>query len=100
MGIKELREQTGLTQQKFADYFGIPVSTMRNWEYGVCECNQYILDMMEYKLKGEGLIEVGLRTFEVKADVLMRDMTVDEARKRIMDALKEAGAKSFILTIE
>lgn len=100
MTVKELREQTGLSQQKFGDYFGIPARTIQNWESGTSECNQYILDMMEYKLKGEGLIEEGLSTFKVSAEVTMREMPVDDARMRIMNALKDAGAKSLILTVE
>ena len=100
MTIKELREQAGLSQQKFGDYFGIPRRTIQNWESGASECNQYILDMMEYKLKGEGLIEVGLNKFKVSAEVTMREMTVDDARLRIMNALRDAGAKSFILNVE
>ena len=59
MTVKELREKTGLTQQKFGDYLGIPRRTIQNWENGVNECNQYIIDLMEYKLKNEGVIKNG-----------------------------------------
>ena len=57
MTIKELREKTGLSQQKFGDYFGIPLRTIQNWEMGTRKCNQYILDLLEYKLRNEGKIE-------------------------------------------
>ena len=57
MTVKELRERTGLSQQKFGDYFGIPLRTIQNWENGVSKCNQYIIDLMVYKLKNEGKIE-------------------------------------------
>ncbi len=57
MTIKELREQTGLSQQKYGDYFGIPRRTIQNWEMGVNECNKYIIDLLEYKLKNEGKIK-------------------------------------------
>jgi DNA-binding transcriptional regulator YiaG len=57
MTVKELREQTGLSQQKFGDYFKIPRRTIQNWEIGVSECNQYIIDLMVYKLKNEGKIK-------------------------------------------
>lgn len=103
MTIKELREKTGLSQQKFGDYFGIPRRTIQNWEMGTSECNQYIVEMMEYKLKNEGLIEESEKkdSFKVEATVIMEsDMTVDKARKRITNALKEAGAKSLILDVE
>ena len=55
--LRELREQTGLSQKKFGDYFGIPLRTIQNWELGVSECNKYIIDLMEYKLKNESVIE-------------------------------------------
>jgi putative transcriptional regulator len=32
--IKRLRAEYGLTQEEFADKFGIPVSTLRKWEQG------------------------------------------------------------------
>lgn len=57
MTIKELREQTGLSQQKFGDYFKIPLRTIQNWELGQRECNEYILELIEYKLKNEGMIK-------------------------------------------
>lgn len=53
MNFKELRKQSGMTQQQFADYFGIPKRTIENWEAGVNKCPQYLLDLMEYKLNIE-----------------------------------------------
>ena len=32
--IKELREKTGLSQGKFAQFTGIPVKSIQNWEAG------------------------------------------------------------------
>ena len=56
MTIKELRTQTGMSQQAFGDYFKIPMRTIQNWENGVRECNEYIIELIEYKLKNEGMI--------------------------------------------
>lgn len=33
--IRVFRKKSGLTQEKFADIIGVPVSTYRNWEYGI-----------------------------------------------------------------
>lgn len=30
--IKELRLRTSMTQKEFAEYFGIPVDSIQNWE--------------------------------------------------------------------
>ena len=32
--IKSVREKEGMTQQDFADAFGLSISTVRNWEQG------------------------------------------------------------------
>lgn len=32
--IRNIRKEYGLSQQKFAELFGISVSTLRNWEQG------------------------------------------------------------------
>lgn len=57
MNFKELRQQSGMTQQKFAEYFGIPKRTVEDWERGARKCNSYLLDLMEYKLKKENIIK-------------------------------------------
>ena len=56
MEIKELRTQTGMTQQAFADYFGISKRTIESWEGKKRKCPEYLLDLIEYKLKNEGII--------------------------------------------
>ena len=56
MTIKELREASGMTQKSFSEFFGIPKRTIENWEGGKRECPEYLLDLIEYKLKNEGII--------------------------------------------
>jgi DNA-binding transcriptional regulator YiaG len=55
--FKELREQSGMNKTKFAEYFEIPYRTVQNWEAVVNKCPDYLLNLMEYKLKHEGLIQ-------------------------------------------
>lgn len=62
MTIKELRKMTGLTQEKFGEYFGIPRRTIQNWETdgesdNGRKCPAYLLDLMEYKLRKENIIK-------------------------------------------
>lgn len=54
--FKELRERSGMTMKRFAEYFGIPYRTVQNWEAGVNKCPDYLLKLLEYKLENEGLI--------------------------------------------
>lgn len=55
MTFKELRQQSGMTQHQFAEYFGIPRRTIENWEAGVNKCADYVIALMKYKLDHEGI---------------------------------------------
>ena len=57
MTIKEMRAETGLTQVKFAEHLGIPRRTIENWESGVNDCPKYVKELIEYRLRNEGLIK-------------------------------------------
>lgn len=56
MTIKELRTKAGMSQEAFGKYLGIPRRTIQNWEAEVNHCNDYIVDLIAYKLKNEGVI--------------------------------------------
>ena len=56
MTIKELRAASGMTQKAFAEYFHISKRTVESWEGGTRNAPNYLVDLMEYKLKKEGLI--------------------------------------------
>lgn len=42
MTIRDIREQTGLSQAKFATRFCIPPRTIEDWERGVRKCPDYV----------------------------------------------------------
>ena len=56
MTVKELRKAAGMTQKEFGDYFGIPVRNIEDWERDIAKCKPYLIDLMLYKLKKEGII--------------------------------------------
>ena len=56
MNIKELRTAAGMTQQAFSDYFKIPKRSVENWENGASKPADYLAELIEYKLRKEGLI--------------------------------------------
>lgn len=56
MTVLEMRKATGMTQKAFAEYFGIPKRNIEDWENGRAECKPYLINLMLYKLKNEGLI--------------------------------------------
>lgn len=57
MNIKEIRSQTGMSQSEFSNYFNIPKHTLQNWEQEYRKCPVYLLELIEYKLQKENLIE-------------------------------------------
>lgn len=57
MTIKELRQLSGMTQKAFAEYFKVSKRNIENWEGNKSTCPKYLLDLMEYKLTKEKIIE-------------------------------------------
>jgi len=55
--IKTIRQLSGMTQKAFAEYFGISKRAVESWEGEQRKCPEYLLDLMEYKLKNEGIIK-------------------------------------------
>lgn len=47
MTIQELRAKTGLTQARFAEYFGLPLRTVQEWEQGRRKPPDYIPKLLE-----------------------------------------------------
>ena len=56
MTPRELRIASGMTQRAFAEYLGVSVRTVEAWEYGRNKCPEYVVKLMEYKLRKEGMI--------------------------------------------
>lgn len=50
MNIRELRELTGQTQKQFSESLGIPVGTLRRWEYGESTPAPYLLRLIAQRL--------------------------------------------------
>ena len=47
MDIKEIRNKTGLSQQRFAERYGIPIGTLHHWEAGDREAPEYVMEMLQ-----------------------------------------------------
>jgi DNA-binding transcriptional regulator YiaG len=58
--FKELRKVSGMSRTQFCEYFGIPYRTVQDWELGNRKCPEYLLGLMEYKLKHEGMIRADM----------------------------------------
>jgi len=54
--LREIRTESGMNRREFAEYFGIPLRTMEDWEGAKRKMPDYLLRLVEYKLRMEGLI--------------------------------------------
>ena len=48
--LRKLRDSTGLSQQKYADFFKIPVATYRKWEQGEAAPAPYVVRLIARSL--------------------------------------------------
>ena len=55
--LTKVRKSIGMNRREFCDYFGIPYSTMTDWELGRRRVPQYLVRLMEYKVQMEKLVE-------------------------------------------
>ena len=66
MGIFAIRKEMGLSQQKFAKYFDIPVTNIQHWEQGVSKPPEYVVGLIKRIISLEKSLMV--RCSDVKAD--------------------------------
>ena len=52
-----LRKETGMKRPEFARYFEIPYRTLQDWELGNRKIPEYLLRLMEYKVRIEALLK-------------------------------------------
>ena len=90
MNIKELRTRTGMSQRQFADYFNIPKNTLQNWEQEQRKCPEYLLELIEYKLKNEGMLTVDKTTTKTRELTTEEKIEMDLLAHDIKDEKKKA----------
>lgn len=61
MKMKELRELTGMSQSKFAAYFGISVRNIQEWEQERKQPPPYLISLLERILDDEYFNEDNLQ---------------------------------------
>ena len=59
MSIKEMRDKTYLSQSKFGQLLDIPTANIARWEQGVSSPPDYLLKLIEYRLRSLGLLRKG-----------------------------------------
>lgn len=62
MGKREelirLKEESGMNWKQFSEYYGIPYRTIQDWEHGKREMPNYVLKLMQYKMRMEKYLKV------------------------------------------
>lgn len=53
MTIQEIIAQTGLSARAFAIKYHIPYRTVQNWTAGIRNCPDYVLELLEFRVKHE-----------------------------------------------
>ena len=70
MEIGELRRITRLSQRRFAEYFGIPIGTLRNWEQGISNPPEYVFQMIFASIRRDKMINIETIRFMKMLDEL------------------------------
>ena len=52
--MKDFRLSTELSQSKFAEYFGLPIRTLQEWEQGRRKPPEYLLELLKRIWELEG----------------------------------------------
>ena len=53
LNVKEFRKETGMSQAKFAEHFGIPLRTLQEWEQERRTPPSYLLNLLKRIWKSE-----------------------------------------------
>ena len=56
MTIAEIKAASGFTQRQLSDHLGIPLRTIEDWLSGKRSCPPYVLSLIEFRLRSEGVI--------------------------------------------
>lgn len=54
--VRQLKEKAKMTAREFADFFEMPKRTVEAWQSGRNKPPEYLVKLMEYKLKTEKII--------------------------------------------
>ena len=46
MNVLECRKMTNMSQRKFAEYIGVPLSTLQHWEQGYRTPPEYVVKLI------------------------------------------------------
>lgn len=65
--VKELRNATKMSRNKFAEYLGIPVSNIKNWENEIHNPPAYVIALITRVMEKDGYITKNLSPVQIDA---------------------------------
>lgn len=65
--VKELRNATKMSRNKFAEYLGIPVSNIKNWENEIHKPPSYVIALITRVMEKDGYINKNLSPIQIDA---------------------------------
>lgn len=65
--VKELRNATKMSRNKFAEYLGIPVSNIKNWENEIHNPPAYVIALITRVMEKDGYITKNLSLEQIDA---------------------------------
>ncbi|MCR5652153.1 MAG: hypothetical protein K6F86_13345 [Lachnospiraceae bacterium] len=89
--IKELRNTTQMSQNRFATYLGIPVVNIQHWEQGVTTPPNYLVALISRVMKNDGYISNDLSSAEIDAIRQTKATLAIEQLKLSEDGISEIG---------
>ena len=63
-----IRKASGMKRPDYAKWLGIPYRTYQDWELGNSQVPEYVLRLMAYKVKMEGLLKKGELVYAEEKD--------------------------------
>lgn len=110
MKVSDLRRATNMSQREFAEHFGIPVGTLRNWEQGIASPPDYVFQMIFTSMRRDKMINLETIKFVKMLDELaalsqngiepFKNATEESFRQKVfydVEALEEKGGYKIVL---
>ena len=110
MKVSDLRRVTNMSQREFAEHFGIPVGTLRNWEQGIASPPDYVFQMIFTSMRRDKMINLETIKFVKMLDELaalsqngiepFKNATEESFRQKVfydVGELEEKGGYKIVL---
>lgn len=82
MTIQEIRTLTNLSQPQFCEKYHIPLPTLRKWEQGKREPPDYLVELLEFKVREDMLMEELKSYLENEIEKTRKLLNQEEEKKK------------------